>query len=50
MHELREGFEQWMKTQQKAAVAQVVSEARSEGKAEGKAESLLTILAARGRS
>ena len=47
MHELREGFEQWMKTQQKAAVAQVVSEARSEGKAEGKAESLLTILAAR---
>jgi len=43
----REGFEEWMKKQQKIAAAQVVREARSEGKAEGKAASLLAVLDAR---
>lgn len=39
----REGFEEWMKKQQKIAAAQVVREARSEGKAEG----LLAVLEAK---
>jgi len=43
----REGFEDWMKAQQKRAAAQVVREARIEGKAEGKAASLLAVLDAR---
>lgn len=46
----REGFEEWMKKQQKIAAAKVVREARSEGKAEGKAASLLTILDTRNLS
>ena len=47
MHALREGFEQWMKTQQKLAAAKAMREVRSEARSEGKAESLLAVLEAR---